>query len=296
MLCSLSAVSASEINGTDDSAVADIDVLSAPSTSTVTVSTWSDLKSACTNATQYDTIYVNGGLSPESQIDISKSVTIEGLSGSYIGGSSTSNIATYNYIPIVSTFSDLDITLKNIDFQNSNGNILMKFSGNGNYGIENCAFTNINATGFHQSIIWLYYGYMDIIDSNFTNCVCSFGPVTNCYSSVSATVNNAKMVVDNCQFKNNKANSEPGAINNCGLLIVRDSVFENNQAELWAGAIHTHYYANTTIVNSIFRNNKAGYNGGALYTYSILNVYNSTFEGNNCTTNAVGCYRCFIIY
>ncbi|MBQ9026500.1 MAG: PQQ-like beta-propeller repeat protein, partial [Methanobrevibacter sp.] len=93
----------SEINGTDDSAVADIDVLSAPSSvvsaseinssdvnadsdsdvlstsaSTVTVSTWSDLRKACTNATQYDTIYVNGGFAPANQIAISKSVTIEG--------------------------------------------------------------------------------------------------------------------------------------------------------------------------------------------------------------------------
>ena len=318
VLCSLSAVSASEINGTDDSAVADIDVLSAPSSvvstseinssdvnavddsdvlsessaSTTTVSTWSDLKSVCTDATQYDIIYVSGGITPPStkgQISINKNIIIEGLSGSYIGGSSGSDVKTYNnYIPFYTTTSGLTITFKNLNFQNMNGNILMQFSGNGNYKIENCNFTNVNATGFRQSVVYLNYGELNITDSKFTNCVGMYGPVTNFYSSNSATANYARMNVNNCEFKNNRGTSEPGAINNCGLLNVRDSVFENNQAGLWAGAIHTHMYANTTIVNSTFKNNKAGYNGGALYTYSILNVYNSTFEGNNCTTNVGG--------
>ena len=316
VLCSLSAASASEINGTDDivsvdsdvsvscdivsaseinssdvNVDSDSDVLSASSASTTTVSTWSDLKSACTDATQYDIIYVSGGITPPStrgQISINKNIIIEGLDGSYIGGSSGSDVKTYNYIPFYITASGLTITFKNLNFQNMNGNILMQFGGNGNYKIENCNFTNVNATGFRQSVVYLNYGELNITDSKFTNCVGMYGPVTNYYSSNSATVNYARMNVNNCEFKNNRGTSEPGAINNCGLLNVRDSVFENNQAGLWAGAIHTHMYANTTIVNSTFKNNKAGYNGGALYTYSILNVYNSTFEGNNCTTNIGG--------
>ena len=32
----------------------------------------------------------------------------------------------------------------------------------------------------------------------------------------------------------------------------------------------------------------AGWNGGALYTYSYLQIYNTTFTGNNCTTNNGG--------
>ncbi|MBR6024313.1 MAG: Ig-like domain repeat protein, partial [Methanobrevibacter sp.] len=317
VLCSLSAVSASEINGTDEVAVdsdsdllsvsSDVvstseingtdevdsgDLLSAPSTSTVTVSTWSNLKSACTNATQYDTIYVSGGITPPStkgQISISKSVTIEGLSGSYIGGSSSNNVVTYSYIPIVSSTSGLTITLKNLNFQNmGDDKVLMKFSGNGNYVLENCTFTNVNATGDHQSVVWLNYGTGYINNCTFANCTTSYGAVTNYYSSWAPLVNNAKLNVQDSVFKDNYATVEPGAINNCGLLTVSNTVFEDNYATWWAGAIHTHSYANTTIVGSRFKNNIAGWNGGALYAYSILNVYNSTFEGNNCTTNNGG--------
>ncbi|WP_404807845.1 Ig-like domain repeat protein, partial [Methanobrevibacter smithii] len=64
--------------------------------------------------------------------------------------------------------------------------------------------------------------------------------------------------------------------------------FYKNRAFWWAGAIHTHGGANTTIYNSNFTDNVAGWNGGALYTYSYLQIYNTTFTGNNCTTNNGG--------
>ena len=322
VLCSLSAVSASEINGTDDSAVADNNVLSAPSSvvgtseinssdvnvdsdsdvlstssaSTVTVSTWSDLRKACTNATQYDTIYVSGGFAPANQIAISKSVTIEGLSGSYIGGSSSSSIADINFIPFSTTASGLNITFKNLNFQNINlrnpnfftSSVLMYFAGNGNYVCENCNFNNINGTGNKQSIIYLRQGTGDITNCNFTDNTLSYGTITNFYSSSSSTVNNAKMSINDCRFTNNYGSTAPGAINNCGYMDIQNSIFENNGAANWAGAVLSYTYATTNIVNSTFNNNVAGWNGGAIYTYSILNVYNSTFEGNNCTLNNGG--------
>ena len=319
VLCSLSAVSASEINGTDDivsvdsdvSASCDIvsaseingtagvddgDLLSAPSTSTVTVSTWSNLRKACTNATQYDTIYVNGGFAPTNQIAISKSVTIEGLTGSYIGGSSSNNVVNINFIPFYTTKPGLNITFKNLNFQNLNiqnsnpfsGNVLMYFAGNGNYACENCNFNNINGTGTKQSIIWLKQGTSNILNCNFTNNVLSFGTITNFYSSSSSTVNNARMSISDCRFTNNYGSYAPGAINNCGYMDIHNSVFEDNGADKWAGAVLSYTYATTNIVNSSFKNNVAGWNGGAIYTYSVLNVFNSTFEGNNCTTNNGG--------
>ena len=322
VLCSLSAVSASEINGTDDSKGVDGDVLSAPSSvvstgeinssdvnvnsdsdvlsessaSTTTVSTWSDLKSACTDSNVYDTIYISGGFAPANQIAISKSVTIEGLPNSYIGGSSSSSIENINFIPFSTNIYGLNITFKNLNFQNINiinpnfftNGVLMYFAGNGNYVCENCNFNNIYGTGSKQSIIYLRQGTCNITNCNFTDNTLSYGTITNFYSSSSSTVNNARMSINDCRFTNNYGSYAPGAINNCGYMDIQNTIFENNRATNWAGAVLSYNYATTNIVNSSFKNNKAGWNGGAIYTYSILNIHNSTFEGNNCTTSAGG--------
>ena len=96
------------------------------------------------------------------------------------------------------------------------------------------------------------------------------------------------MVVRNCYFENNYASTEPGCINNCGKLTVYNTTFYKNRSFWWAGAIHTHAGGNTTIYDSNFTDNVAGWNGGALYTYAYLQIYNSVFVGNNCTTNNGG--------
>ena len=98
----------------------------------------------------------------------------------------------------------------------------------------------------------------------------------------------ARMIVTNCYFENNYASTEPGGINNCGVLTVYNTTFYKNRSRWWAGAIHTHGGANTTLYNSKFISNVAGWNGGALYTYSYLQIYNYNFIGNNCTTNNGG--------
>ena len=94
--------------------------------------------------------------------------------------------------------------------------------------------------------------------------------------------------VSDSYFEGNYARTEPGCINNCGVLVVTNSTFYKNTAFWWAGAIHTHGGANTTIYDSDFIDNLAGWNGGALYTYSYLQIYNTRFIGNNCTTNNGG--------
>lgn len=261
----------------DDNLCSDEGEVLTDSDTSTTVNNWADLGSAVYNNNNYDTVYIGANLTPSGQIVINHDVTIIGSADTYIGGSSSSNPASYSYIPIYSDASGLSITLKNIRFQNCGGNILMQFSGNGNYNIENCTFENCTATGSHQAIVYLNYGYANITDCTFEKCTTSYGTVSN-YNA--ASVDNVHMVVRGTTFKDNTANPEPGAINNCGHLIVYDSVFEGNSASWWAGAIHTHTNANTTIVRSVFRNNIAGWNGGALYSYSYLTVINSTFTGN----------------
>lgn len=272
-------------NSADDEVISDGE----PTRSTYT---WGDFKSEVEN-TSINTVELNrGNIAPSTsssdQVRINHDITIVGGYGYYIGSASWSSAPKYNYIPIVTSGNNLNVKFENVTFQYLSNNIFIKLMGNGNYTFKNCIFDHINATGSHQSVIWLNYGQALIENCTFTNCTCSFGAVTNYYSSTASTANYARMTVKDSTFKDNYATTEPGAINNCGYLEVYDSVFENNEAFWWAGAIHTHMYANTTIVRSNFRNNLAGWNGGALYTYSYLRVVNSTFTGNNATTNTGG--------
>ena len=256
-----------------------------------TVNSWSDLQADAVN-NNIDTIYLNGtNIAPSSnsadQIVFNHDLTIVGLDGSYVGHENwsayTSN-SKYAYIPFLSD-SNLNIVFENVTFQYLADNILIKVAGNGNYVFKNCVFTNINATGSHQSVLWLNSGTALLDNCTFVECNTSYGAVSN-YNENS--VDAVHMTVKDSTFSDNYASFEPGCINNCGQLVVLNSTFSDNYAFWWAGAIHTHIGANTTIRKSRFIDNVAGWNGGALYTYSTLSVYDSTFVGNNCTTNSGG--------
>ena len=162
---SISMVSASDVSDTDacvdESEVSvytsNVDVTSS-SDSVTLVDNWADLKSNCENENGSQNIKLNNNLAPESQILINHNVVITGSTGTYIGGSDESNIATYSYVPFYTTASNVNITLKNLKFQNCGGNILMQFNGNGNYILDNCSFYNVNATNSHQSVVYLNLG------------------------------------------------------------------------------------------------------------------------------------------
>ena len=164
--------------------------------------------------------------------------------------------------------------------------MLMQMLSSGTTVLDGCTFTNVNASSSgHNSVIYNNYGTMNITDCTFTNCRAAFGVVTN-YNAASTT--NVIMNVRGSTFENNYGYTEPGCINNCGQLYVWTSTFNNNHAVWWAGAIHTHTNAKSVIRTSSFNGNTAGWNGGALYTYSTLEVYNSNFTNNNCSTNNGG--------
>lgn len=209
---SISMVSASDVSDTDvcvdESEVSvytsNVDVTSS-SDSVTLVDNWADLKSNCENENGSQNIKLNNNLAPESQILINHNVVITGSTGTYIGGSDESNIATYSYVPFYTTASNVNITLKNLKFQNCGGNILMQFNGNGNYILDNCSFYNVNATNSHQSVVYLNLGEGIIENCNFTKCTTSFGTVTN-HNAASTT--NVHMVVRNCNFEDNYATTE----------------------------------------------------------------------------------------
>ncbi|WP_296874300.1 PQQ-binding-like beta-propeller repeat protein [uncultured Methanobrevibacter sp.] len=271
----------------NDVSTSDVDEETSIVQSTQDDYTWADFQSEVED-TSVNTVKLNkSNIAPSSsssdQVTINHDITIVGGYGYYIGNADWNSAASYDYIPMITSGNNLNVKFENVTFQYLSNNILMKLMGNGNYAFKNCVFTNINCTGSHQSVIWLNYGYALLENCTFTNIKSSFGAITNYYSSWGTGVNNARMTVRDCEFYDNIGLSEPGCINNCGYLEVYDSTFEDNSAAWWAGAIHTHNYANTSIWNSVFKNNRAGWNGGALYAYSDLQVYNSIFVENACT-------------
>ena len=286
------------------------------SSDVIVVKNWDELKKY---ASKGDKNYVlklkeNTNFYPTSptdknyQIKVNNNLTIIGSEGAYIGETCQhaayinngryvvegSNPITYTPI-IVPDDSHLGITLENITFKwiytsYSPDGLFLQMGGNAYNLIKNCKFENIVTFGGHSNIVYIKRGDATLENCSFINCTTDFGcadifdpavPETSLHST-------ARMLLKNCYFENNFARTEPGAINNCGLAIVYNTTFINNRAGVWAGAIHTHGGANTTLYNCEFIDNVAGWNGGALYTYSYLQIYNSTFRGNNCTTNNGG--------
>ena len=229
------------------------------------------------------------------QIIVKNNVTIIGSSGAYIGDVSP-QAGNIEYTPIkVEDDSGIGLTLVNITFKwistdyQSDG-VFLVMGGNAYNYISNCYFTNITTNIGHSSILHLKRGNAILTNCTFINCTTDFGCVSiyDPKDDPTKTCTGAYMEVNDCYFEGNYAKTEPGCINNCGILVTSNTTYYKNSAFWWAGAIHTHGGANTTIYDCDFIDNVAGWNGGALYTYSYLQIYNSRFIGNNCTTNNGG--------
>ena len=276
----------------------------------IIVNNWDELQYYCSLSDKDYTLrlkentnfYPTNPLDSNYQIKINNNVKIIGSNGSYIGDSYPNHYLIFDngrvvsgtyisYTPIVVPDSNqMDLTLENITFKwictyYGPDAVFLQMGGDGNYLIKNCVFEDINLNLGHSAIAWLKKGEALIENCSFINCTTDFG----CLSAYNRySFDNARLVVKDCYFENNYARTEPGCINNCAVLTVYNTTFYKNRASTWAGAIHTHYYAVANIYDSTFIDNVAGWNGGALYTYGDLNIYNTTFIGNNCTTNNGG--------
>ena len=224
------------------------------------------------------------------QIKVYNNVKIIGGNGSYIGDKSSSpSPISYTAIVVPDGYKS-SIYLENITFKwinalGSPDGLFIQMGGKYNSVIKNCNFTNINVGHGHACIVYLKKGTATLQNCSFIDCRSGYG----CVSVYDPdNVKKIKMIVRDCYFEGNYASTEPGCINNCGILEVYNSTFYRNRAYWWAGAIHTHSGGNTTIYDSNFTDNVAGWNGGALYTYSYLQIYNTIFSGNNCTTDNGG--------
>ena len=239
--------------------------------------------------------YPNDPTDSSNQILFNNNVTIIGASGAYIGDASP-NARNITYAAmLVPDNNGVGITVKNVLFKwigtrYQPDGVFLQMGGNSINYFEDCYFTNISTNLGHSSIVYIKTGDAVVTNCTFINCTTDFGclSVYNPDDDPTDICLSARMNVTDSYFEGNYARTEPGCINNCGVLIVTNSTFYKNSAFWWAGAIHTHGGANTTIYDSDFIDNFAGWNGGALYTYSYLQIYNSRFIGNNCTTNNGG--------
>ena len=277
----------------------------------IVVNNWDELQYYCSLSDKDYTLklkentnfYPTNPDKPSYKIVINNNVKIIGSPGAYFGDVCQRNayIKNGHYVMddgkaiaytaiIVPDNYYAGLTLENVTFKwiytkyNPDG-VFLQMGGKSKNVIKNCIFENINTMVGHSCIVYLKKGDALLENCSFVNCTTDFGCVSlydpNSYTS-------ARMTVKDCYFENNFARTEPGCINNCAILTVYNTTFYKNRAGVWAGAIHTHFYASATIYDSNFTDNVAGWNGGALYTYSYLNIYNTVFSGNNCTTNNGG--------
>lgn len=293
-MCYLGAVSASEISDDTLSADADVDSISESSdeilevddnqdevlsSNPATASNWTQLHDACEATTDQEITLSNNITIGTNDISFKNNAVIKGNSNYYITGNAEGRI------PFQCDNLALDITFENVVFKDISSTMLIKMQNSGVTTLKGCTFINVNASMSGQnSVIYNNNGIMNIENCTFSNCNAAYGPLTN---HKMGTTTGVTLNVYNSTFNNNHGNA-PGVINNCGVMTVYNSVFNNNSANQWGGGIHTHSGATTTIRKSSFNGNYAGWNGGALYAYGTVEVYDSNFTNNNCSTNNGG--------
>ena len=273
----------------------------------IVVNDWDELQYYCAQIDKDYTLklkentnyYPTDPHNPSYQIKIKNNVKIIGSEGAYIGDSSP-NVRDIMFVAFLVEDNSIygSLNFENVTFKHiwsvystmgatggTRDGIFMQMGGIRNNVIKNCMFQDILSQYGHATIVYLKKGSATLDNCSFINCTSGYGAVSVYDPS---SVKSTDMIVCNCYFENNYASTEPGCINNCGKLTVYNSTFVKNRSFWWAGAIHTHAGGNTTIYDSNFTDNVAGWNGGALYTYAYLQIYNSVFVGNNCTTNNGG--------
>lgn len=264
---------------------------------TIVVSSWEELQYYCAQTDknynlklkENTNFYPDNPSSSSYQIKVKNNVKIFGSEGSWIGDNLSSPRNLMFLAIVVEDDARVSLTLDNVTFKwirvaggfNLPDGRFIYIAGKKNSIIKNCRFYELKIEQGHSCVIHLSKGTMTLDNCSFIKCNTKYG----CLSVYGSSPH---MTVQNCYFENNYANTEPGCINNCGKLTVYNTTFYKNRAGSWAGAIHTHSGASSTIYDSKFIDNVAGWNGGALYTYGNLNIYNSIFRGNNCTTNNGG--------
>ena len=275
------------------------ELMAGESSEVIVVNDWDELQYYCSLTDKEYTLRLkeNTNFYPDpnnsnNQIKIYNDIKIIGSEGSYIGDNTT-DAGKYNdkdsryikYIPILVEGSGIDVIFENITFKwihtfKQPESIFMQLNGGGNTFIKGCRFDTIETMVGAASLVYLKKGEAVLENCSFVNCT-----VPKALVMVSG---NQEMVIRDCYFYNNYGYEHSTCGMNWGTLYIYNTKFYKNRSAAWAGGITTYGEGITNIYNCNFTDNVAGWNGGALYIYNIANIYNTTFEGNNCTTNNGG--------
>ena len=144
---------------------------------------------------------------------------------------------------------------------------------------------NMNIIGANQKNTIIYgtnTGTIFNIASGIKVTIINLKLTNGTTSNGGAIQNNGILNIKNSTFTNNKA-TMGGAIYNIGTLTVSDCNFTSNNGT-YGGAVYNDNYM--TVLNSIFTSNIASDSGGGIYNYytnnnkGILTVTGTTFTGN----------------
>ena len=236
----------------------------------------------------FDTIKLNSGTYYQSEIKITKNITIEGNGDAHdiiIDGGHEHSIFTVDSV--------YSITIKNITFRNAfsdtNGGAI-KITDGAYLTVENCNFINnsadsdsneamggaISITGYYHAQSKLCrYGTLIISNCNFTNNYAGTdGGATNTFFSTAHITNSI--------FKDNSASRDGGGVSTRGsdITFIENCTFIGNRAAVAGGALKN-YISEMTITNCLIINNTANQRAGAIRNCGPLNVYHSKIFNNS---------------
>lgn len=228
------------------------------------------IKQGIDNSEDGSTIHISEGTFDEFNINIDKTLTIEGVKDKTV-------IDGKNIFRIFVMDSNAKLTL--IGLTLINGNIISDETGIGgaiyNDGGEltliNCTIKDSYAS-YNGGAIYSNNGKLTIINSNIiNNSAVQYGGAL-----YSAGITH----IEKSYFSENHITAEKGvggAIACGGIASISDTIFLKNYAIYSAGAILS--LANTTINNCSFINQTTEYTGGAISNHNYMIINNSQFIG-----------------
>ena len=196
------------------------EILRAGKTIVVNGTKFSDISSAISSASSGDTIVLNGTyLGSESEILVSKSVTITGVGNTILNARKMSGIFK---------ITAADVTLNNLNLYYCNRTVINWTGANG--VMSNCAFMN------NSQLCWYGVG----------------GNISDCYFNSRSFWYNNTLLLDNCTFDsvNCHFSGNGTIINNC--------IFKNLNS-IGDIYLFINYGYNCSITNSSFENMRSGF-------------------------------------
>lgn len=243
----------------------------------------------------FDSTISGTTITPESQLEISSDMTIDGGSAVTVSGSSTHRVIQVSSYDTEVTLQGLTISDGYAGPYTSGGGIRNLY---GNLTIQDCTISNNVATYSGGGVSSSHGGSFTIENSLITgnhsgrwgggvgvgsfNAVISDSVISgNTADDGGGGVINGggASIIANTTISGNSAR-DGGGIYNVGTLGVLNSTVSGNSATDKGGGIVTEYFGDLTLVNSTVSGNSAVSPGGLYDHYGILEIFNTVIANN----------------